>query len=192
MTGRFIVIEGLDGAGTTTQSALLADHLDATLTHEPTDRPIGRLIRRILQSDPGAAHPSTLPWLFAADRADHLVSTIEPALQAGRDVVSDRYYHSSLAYQSLSVPLEQVLSLNATFRAPDLTLFLDIPVDVACQRIANRKGEAELFEREDSLARIQARYDVVIAHLRQRGERIERIDATGTVAEIAEQIRGLL
>ncbi len=119
--GRFIVLEGLDGAGTTTQAALLAEWLGArgevVQTREPTAGPIGRLIRSSLRAEPDSPAETSLPWLFAADRAEHLTRVIEPALARGAWVISDRYYHSSLAYQSLVQPLERLLALNP-FRAP--------------------------------------------------------------------------
>ena len=105
---RLIVLEGLDGAGTTTQAKRLVEHLrtrggKAHLTREPSDGPIGRLIREMLTGEhaiPGQPiAQSTFGLLFAADRLDHLQREVEPQLAAGATVVSDRWYHSSLAYQ---------------------------------------------------------------------------------------------
>ena len=148
---RFIVMEGLDGAGTTTQVVELVRALEAagqpaTRTHEPTDGAVGRLIRATLRDQPDAADRRTLPWMFAADRADHLHRVVEPALADGRWVVSDRYLHSSLAYQSLELPLEQVFALNRAFRVPDLTLFIHVPVQVGLDRIEARGATRELYE----------------------------------------------
>ena len=143
----FLVLEGLDGAGTTTQSERLAQALSArgevVLTREPTDGPVGRIIREVLRGDQRAPTVDTLPWLFAADRADHLTRKVEPALRRGAYVVSDRYYHSSLAYQSLTLPLEDVSALNS-FRSPHITFFLDVPVDECLARIGKRGGEREI------------------------------------------------
>jgi dTMP kinase len=195
---RFLVLEGLDGAGTTTQAEILRAWLEsrghATLsTREPTDGPIGRVIRQVLRADPGAPDPRTLPWLFAADRADHLTRTVEPALAEGTIVLSDRYYHSSLAYQSLTMPLERVHALNAGFRAPDLTLFLDVPVDVCLDRIARRAAKTgektEIFEVRERLIQIDASYRVVLDLLRARGEPIAVLDGCEPPERVAAAIR---
>ena len=183
MSGRFIVIEGLDGAGTTTQAkrlaaALPADGLESLFTFEPTDRPIGRLIRGVLEHTDGALPMATLPWLFAADRCDHLHSQILPAVAEGSWVVCDRYTSSSLAYQSTAVPADVVWDLNRTFREPDLTVFLEVPAEVCIERIAARDPgrRPELFERLDRLTAIAQRYHQVIGALRDRGERVLWLD----------------
>ncbi len=193
----FLVLEGLDGAGTTTQTRHLAAWLRARgrsvhVTREPTAGPVGRIIRQVLQRAPDAPAEETLPWLFAADRADHLHREIEPALAAGSDVISDRYYHSSLAYQALTLPYPRVHALNADFRTPDLTLFVTVPVEVALTRIHARSavtGEApELYEQRDRLLAIAASYDAVLADLRARGEPIVTIDGAATEADVTAAI----
>ena len=182
MGGRFIVIEGLDGAGTTTQvdrvvSALAARRIATVATREPTDGPVGRLIRRVLRAEPDAPDVRTLPWLFAADRADHLYGKVLPTLDSGKWVVSDRYLHSSLAYQSLTLPLERVHALNADFLSPDLTFFLDVPVDVCLTRMDGR-SEREIFEHREQLEQISASYTRVLDFLEAKGQRIVRLDGT--------------
>jgi len=188
----FIVIEGLDGAGTTTQTALLAERLRASgrtvhTTREPTGGLIGQVLRRSLRGEPDAPPPSVLPWLFAADRADHLVREIEPALSRGEVVISDRYIPSSLAYQSLTLPLEEVFALNASFRVPDLTLFLEVPVDTCLLRIASRPSQ-EIFEERRQLEKIAKSYLQVCHFLRSRGERVVRIDGTASPSEVLEEL----
>jgi dTMP kinase len=188
----FIVIEGLDGAGTTTQTALLAERLRAGgrtvhTTREPTGGLIGQVLRRSLRGEPEAPSPSVLPWLFAADRADHLVREIEPALARGETVISDRYIPSSLAYQSLTLPLERVFALNADFRVPDLTLFLEVPVDTCLLRIADRPSQ-EIFEQKRLLDQISQSYTKVCHFLRGRGERVIRIDGTASPDEVLESL----
>ena len=190
--GRFIVIEGMDGAGTTTQVALLVERLgghgdSVVATREPTEGPIGRVLRAALRAEPGSPDIRTLPWLFAADRADHLQRTIEPYLERGSWVVSDRYYHSSLAYQSLTMPLDRVMALNADFRVPDLTVYLDVPVDVALDRIKDR-SEREIYEYREKLELVDARYRQVITVLGKRGDRIVVLDGTHPAREVSELI----
>lgn len=176
MGGRFVVIEGLDGSGGTTQARLLGQALpDALLTCEPTDGPVGRLIREVLAGRQAIAD-GVLPYLFAADRADHLARTVLPALEAGRLVVSDRYLHSSLAYQSLAVPLEQVERLNAAFPAPDLTVFLDLDPEACMVRIAARSPHRDRFETLEQLRAVGAAYELVLERRTALGESILRLD----------------
>src|SRR6478609_9377961 len=136
----FIVLEGIDGSGTTTQLDRLADHLAARgrrvhATREPSTGPVGRLLREILLG--GHRSPAGEPvdglamaLLFAADRRDHLTREITPALGAGADVVSDRYLLSSLAYQAQEAERDWVAGLARDVRVPDLTLLLDLPIEV--------------------------------------------------------------
>ncbi|MBN2798005.1 MAG: dTMP kinase [Deltaproteobacteria bacterium] len=191
----FLVLEGLDGAGTTTQSARLVQWLGGLglavqPTREPTGGPVGRLIRTTLRGEPGSPRVESLPWLFAADRADHLHRLVEPALARGAWVVSDRYLHSSLAYQSLTQPMEQVLALNATFRAPDLTLFLDVSVDACLRRIeARTDAPREIYEERERLERISALYQQGLDLLIARGDRVVRLEGELSVDEVSEAVR---
>jgi dTMP kinase len=195
--GRFIALEGLDGAGTTTQLERLAAHLGARLhaTREPSTGPIGREIRRHLQGpvDGIQLDPAALALLFAADRLDHLRREIEPQLERGVHVISDRYLLSSLAYQTLEVPRPDVLAYNTRARRPDLTLFIDVPVAVAEARRNQRGGAAEIFEERALQARVHKAYLAEIDALRAAGEPVAVIDGTpvpevvfGAVLEAAE------
>src|SRR5262249_12921185 len=142
----FIVLEGIDGSGTTTQLPRLQAHLEARgrpvhATREPSGGPVGRLLREILLGrhalpDGAPADGLAMALLFAADRRDHLRREIEPALAAGEDVVSDRYLMSSLAYQGEEAERAWVAELARGVRPADLTLLLDVPVEVAAQRRA--------------------------------------------------------
>lgn len=191
--GRFIVIEGLDGAGTTTQAerlcaALIARGVEVVRTAEPTKGPIGRMIRAVLRGEADAPSKASLPWLFAADRADHLASLVEPGVARGAWVVSDRYLPSSLAYQSLDHPVEQIASLNATFRAPDLLIMVDIDVDTALERIHARGEAREIFEERAALERIAARYAEVMPGLIARGWNVVHVDGAAPIDDVASQI----
>ena len=159
--GRFIVLEGIDGAGTTTHSKRLYKALrqrgtEVVHSFEPTNGPIGGLIRQVLQnrlgvSDHTGLRPfswSTMALLFAADRLDHLDSVVVPALADGRIVVSDRYDLSSLLYQSVTAPagdgvISWIRTLNERALRPDLTLVLDVSVDTAEKRRLQRSGRDE-------------------------------------------------
>ncbi len=197
MTGRFIVLEGLDGAGTTTQVACLAARLTAAgrtvlTTAEPSDLPLGRLIRETLKGHPDAPSRRALPWMFAADRADHLFRRVGPAIARGADVVSDRYLHSSLAYQSLELPMQDVHVLNQTFPTPHIVLFLRVPVDVALARIANRGQTTEIYEREEALRKVSKAYDQALLLRRSVGDRIEEIDGTTSPDTVADAVWALV
>jgi len=151
--GRFIVFEGSDGAGTTTQSRAAVQALTelgraALYTREPSDGPVGAFIRSILRGQVGErVSERTLAALFAADRRDHLDRVIEPALRRGVDVISDRYVLSSLAYQGVMTgEPEWVEAINAGVRGPDLTVLLDVPTDVAARRRSQREGPTERYE----------------------------------------------
>jgi len=168
VTGSLIAIEGIDGAGTTTQARLLVEWMNghglpAHHTWEPSQGPIGLLLREILRGqlerpiDLGA-----IALLFAADRLDHLAQEIRPRLEAGVHVVSDRYVYSSLAYQSLDHKLDWVATLNERAPEPDLTIYVRVPAELARERRQTRGAARELFEQDELQARIAARYDEIL------------------------------
>jgi dTMP kinase len=194
--GRFIVLEGLDGAGTTTQAERLAAALRAEghsvlTTREPSDGPIGTLIRQALTGRlvlPGGAGPlaqETLALLYAADRTDHLKARVLPALEVGQIVISDRYVLSSLAYQGASLSMAWVEAANGYAVAPDLTLFVHVSPAVAAQRRAARGGAKELFE-EDALQRKIARQYEEAIRRREAQEKIVRINGDQPVEAVTE------
>ena len=177
----FIVLEGLDGAGTTTQMKLLADRLaregtNHFATWEPTDGHVGKLIRSILHREV-PARPETVALLFAADRNEHVHAPdigIAARAARGETVVCDRYLFSSLAYQSQACDPEFVRSLNAGFPLPELLLFLDTPVEVCQERLASR-GREELYDGHGFQSRVRAEYLRALERYHSSGMRIERI-----------------
>lgn len=185
-----IVLEGLDGAGTTTQverlaSALRAEGHPVLTTREPSDGPVGVLIRqaltgRLVLPGSGPIAPETLALLYAADRTDHLRAKVLPALEAGQVVLSDRSVLSSLAYQGASLPMEWVESINAHAVPADLTLFVTVPIEVAARRRAARGGPEELFDAEEKQRRISKQYEAAI-RLRGKREHVVRIDGDQSV-----------
>ncbi|HEY1557539.1 MAG TPA: dTMP kinase [Kofleriaceae bacterium] len=193
MTGRLIVIEGLDGAGTTTQARRLVDHLTARgvpahLTREPSDGPIGKLIREMLVGAHAIAghklSQGTFGLLFAADRLDHLQREVEPALARDAIVVSDRWYHSSLAYQGTGADRDWIAQLNSRARRPDLTLFLQVSPEIAARRRAAAGRAQELFEDLAMQQEVDAGYRATIAELLAAGEAIETIDGEATEDQV--------
>ncbi len=185
LAGRFIVLEGIDGAGTTTQLERLATHFGARLhaTREPTTGPIGKEIRRHLAGpvEGVSLDPTALALLFAADRLDHWQREIAPRLQGGVHVVSDRYLLSSLAYQTLGVERDVVASFNRFAERPDLTIYVDAPIDVAEQRRAARGGPAEIFEQRALQERVREAYLKEVAALRTTGAPLVEIDGTAPI-----------
>jgi dTMP kinase len=195
--GRFLVLEGLDGAGTTTQSRRLAELLRAGgrrvhVTAEPSTGPLGGLARLVLSRRLGGAPGSAsgfdagaLALLFAADRLDHVAAEIAPRLAAGEDVVCDRFTLSSLAYQSLTCgDVAWVEAVNARARTPDLTLFLRVSPDVALARRAAETGGAELFEVPAFQREVARAYEVCVERLRRRGEQVMVVEGESPVEEV--------
>jgi len=190
---RFVVLEGLDGAGTTTQSALLQEAVQrrgerCLATREPTGGPIGRLIRAVLRGDL-QMDPCTLALLFAADRSEHLYAAdgIVATLQAGGYVVCDRYLFSSLVYQSLECSAAYVAALNVRFPLPRHLLFIDTPPRQCQQRVAARQRR-ELFEELPLQQRLLERYLAVLRQFADRGVTVRRIDGSGSRAAVFARV----
>jgi len=176
--GIIVAIEGIDGSGTTTQAELLAEALrssgrEVVRTFEPSDGPIGRLIRDALTDEAGLG-PAPLALLFAADRLEHLDRRVRPAVARGAVVLTDRSVVSSLAYQGLELPEGWVASINARAPYPDRVLWLDVPVETCLERIGGRGRSRDRYERRELLCRLHTRY----AALAASDPRIHRIDGT--------------
>jgi len=196
-SGCFIAIEGLDGSGGTTQVGRLVTAVGAlrhevVRTREPTPGPVGTLIRAALGANTPASSlgDGVLPFLFAADRQDHLDRLIGPALARGAVVITDRYVPSSLAYQGMSIGVEAAFALNASFRAPHLTVVLEVPPDECMRRIEARGEARERFEDRERLALVRAAYTDGLALLEARGDHIVRVDGTLPIDVLAELIWG--
>lgn len=195
----FIVIEGIDGCGSTTQAQRLVAALarrghDARLTREPSDGPVGGLIRQVLERRL-EARPEGLSWagmalLFAADRLDHVDAEIEPALSAGAIVVSDRYDLSSLAYQSVTSTERDAVAwirqLNRRARRPDLTIVIDVAPEIAERRRAERGGAEELFEKRELQRRLAEVYRD--AERLVPDDRLVHISGDGSPEQIEAQV----
>ncbi len=160
--GIFIVLEGPDGSGQSTQTELLArwfkkNNRRVFVTKEPTNSLIGGIIRSILKKE-WQVDMKTLQLLFAADRAYHLRAEIEPFLKKGIDVISDRYILSTLAFGSLEEELKWLKEINSKFLEPDLTFILNVPGKVCAERIARSRFSFEIFETADKLEKIRNNY----------------------------------
>jgi dTMP kinase len=197
--GRFLVLEGLDGAGTTTQAARLGAWLAGRgrkvhLTAEPSRGPIGTQVRHVLSgrlrgTGGGEFDPRALALLFAADRLDHWESEIRPRLEEGADVGSDRYVLSSLAYQAVATgDADWVAAINGRAPPPDLTLFLGVRPAVALRRRYAATAEREIFEVPAFQRRVHRAYGRALARIESGGQRVARLDGEEPVDAVTAAI----
>jgi dTMP kinase len=189
----FIVLEGIDGAGTSTQIGILGRALELAsrphwTTYEPTDRPEGLIIRSILRGEL-RRDGGTLARLFAADRNEHVYGALGIAERIGRGetVVCDRYVLSSLAYQGAACGLELPLELNRRFPLPELLLYFDVAPDISLGRIADRPSR-DIFEEAPFQSRVRAMYEKALELYADGPMRIVRVDASRPLAEVAETV----
>ncbi|WP_290818724.1 dTMP kinase [Halovivax sp.] len=180
-----VTLEGIDGSGkTTVWEALVAEFPDATFTREPTDSRYGDAVYESIADED--ADPLAELFLYTADHADHLARVIEPALERGDLVISDRYADSRYAYQGATLegeidrPMAYVRGIHAAFTIePDLTLYFDLDPETA----AARAGSTNKFERADYLARVRENYEHLLEH---DPHRFVRIDATQPPEDVIE------
>lgn len=196
--GKFIVIEGLDGSGKSTQARLLAEKLTAAgrrahCTAEPTSSALGGLIRDSL----AGAYPRSVEEIAALFLADRIAHNVDPSrgfgrwLDAGEDVVCDRYYHSSFAYQGSETDLNWVIDMHLqcpAIRRPDLCVFLDLEPAGAVARLDTGRDTREIYENERKLAQAREKYFRVFQLLARRGEAIAVVDAAGDMETVAEAV----
>lgn len=194
----FIVLEGLDGSGTTTQlnnlyNTLLEGGIKCEKTFEPTDNEIGKLIRQILRKEINK-EPKTISKLFTADRYEHIYGKngIKENCEMGIYVICDRYLFSSLAYQSPECGYDFVKEINSYFPLPEYLFFIDVDVDT-CQERINSRGEAvELFEASDYQKSVDNYYRKALDDFKDSGMKIFKIDGKQTPKEITKQIADLI
>lgn len=194
--GRFMVLEGIDGAGTTTQLDRLTGWLrgrgeQVHRTFEPSDGPIGRHIRTVLRGECRTPPHDAIALLFAADRLDHLAAEVEPNLAAGVHVLCDRYAGSSYAYQGSHSDAGWVRVVNGHARMPDLTIYVRVDADTALRRIGARDGDRrELFEQREVLGRIVTAYDAIYGVSGPPELPAIVVDGTRTPDEVFDACRG--
>ena len=196
---KFIVFEGIDGAGKTTQIQLLAAALEergikCNVSAEPTKLPIGVEIRKRL-SGAIPTTPIEMAELFASDRAMHNTHAecgINKLLSDGITAISDRYYYSSMAYQGADIGLPKVKELNLgnpDIRHPDLCIFLDLTPDVSLKRINSAGREStEIYETYEILEKTRNKFFEILDTMEEMGDKIVKIDASGSIEEVAEKI----
>lgn len=205
--GMFIVFEGIDGSGTTTQAELLNNYFlknekSCHLTSEPSSGPIGNIIRQAFKRrltlskgtnpyiDKGNLFDEQMAYLFAADRHDHLYNEVDGVIKLinqGTTVISTRYYFSSYAYHCNSdTDFELIANLNSRFPKPDLVIYLNNMVSVSIDRIRNRAFK-DKYENEKKLNQVKINYDKILKDY--EGKKLI-IDATDSIDEIHKIIVG--
>jgi dTMP kinase len=192
----FVVLEGPDGSGTSTQLEQLRRRFAESgpgrpplhAGAEPTEGELGRIIRRALRGEP-ALLPETLARLFAADRGEHPTGRGGLVERAGRGelVICDRYVPSSLVYQGLECGEELPRNLNESFPAPELIFFFDLDPRIAEERIGGRK-ERDIYERLDFQMKVRERYREILPAFCARGSALVRLDAAAAEEEVAGQL----
>jgi dTMP kinase len=194
----FAVFEGGDGSGTTTQLSTLSDRFKSVKkpvffpTFEPTDGHIGKLIRTALKKETSLM-PETLAFLFAADRNEHLHGPdgILARTSRGELVVSDRYVLSSLVYQGIECGDELPYSLNSRFPAPETIIFMDIEPETALVRMKDRPSR-EIYDYLEFQTLVREKYISSLGIYREAGVRVEVIDASKNIQEIANRVWSII
>jgi len=202
MQSLFVVFEGIDGSGTSTQARLLESYfleqkIPAVLSPEPTNGPIGQLLRTSLQTNLLKIADKTkfdeqMAYLFASDRHYHLYNETDGVFQLirqGFHVLTPRYYFSSLAYNSNNQQeYNFVLQLNQRFPHPDLVIYLDIPVEVSLKRLQERQ-QLEVYENAEKLQIVRKNYQAIFANYNSN---LLQIDGTQSTISIHETIKNYL
>lgn len=195
---KFIVIEGADGAGTTTQAKALSamivekNNTMPLVTNEPYQGHIHDLIRKILSGqEEYQQYRESLIWLWMADRDYHIRDFIQPTLKSGLDVISDRYIPSTMAYQSEDKRFSEYDIYNlhhmARFPKPNLTVYIKVPVEISLQRLSGRSSQ-EIFEKQEFLIDLYHRYEETFSILKIEGWNILEVDGSQSQEIITEQI----
>lgn len=191
---RFIVLEGIDGSGTSTQLKKLSDFftansIDHHLCCEPTDNSIGMLIRQILKGEMKVT-TETLALLFAADRNEHVYGRngIIENHQAGKWIICDRYLFSTLAYQRTGMKIEKLYQLNKDFPLPEITFFVNTPAESADQRVSARNETREIYETLQLQKNIVNNYFSAFELFEKTGMKLSVIDGEQTIATVTSKI----
>lgn len=192
----FIVFEGIDGAGTSTQiKKLVESNPDLFVaTAEPTNGETGKFLRKMLAGD-FTVDEKTNAYLFAADRCEHIFGKggVKELCESGKIVVSDRYFFSSMAYQSVSCGEELPKLLNSPFPLPEYLFFFEINPEISLARVNSRNEKKEIYEKLDVQKKIAAQYEKVISSYEKdssaSGMKIIRINAADSIENIAALIK---
>ena len=203
MKSLFIVFEGIDCSGKSTQAQLLKDYFEAKnaqaiLSPEPSSGPIGNLIReilknRVLLTEDRQKFDEQMAYLFAADRHDHLYNDVDGVFKLIAQqihVISTRYYFSSLAYNAHSQEeFEFVSRLNYRFPNPDLLIYIDISVEAALARLSQNRTSLEVYENQEKLAKVSRNYQVI---LKNYSGLLCKVDGTASANAIHQNITNFI
>ena len=187
--GKYLAFEGWEASGKSTQARLLSQRLDAVLTREPGGTALGLAIRDLLLGDGPAPTERAEALLFAADRAQHLAEVVEPALAEGRDVVTDRSYGSTLAYQGYGrgQSIEELMRLvewTSGGVLPELVVFLTVGVDTADDRLGDQRDRME-SEDVDFAQRVVEGFGALAE---ADPDRWVVVDGAGSIEEVAQRV----
>ncbi len=184
--GVFVCIEGIDASGKSTQARWLVRNLrrrgfEAIYTTEPSEGEVGSFIRRYVLQRKRRVPAVVEALLFAVDRVDHVESKIEPALESGKIVVSDRYVYSSLAYQGAAgLDIGWIKQINRMALPPDLAIYIDVPPEVVVKRMRRRRSVMENLENQRRVREVYMKF------VRER--RLVLVDGNGPASEVAQNI----
>ena len=194
----FIVFEGIDGAGTSTQIKKIVESNPEkyVATAEPTTNETGKFLRRMLAGE-FKVDEKTSSYLFAADRCEHIYGEkgVINMLKQGKTVVSDRYFFSSLAYQSVSCGKELPRLVNSPFPLPEYLFYFDINPEISLARVTSRGEKTEIYEQIDMQKKTADLYEEVISEYeadKSSGMKVIRVDATKSIDEVAAFIADCL
>ncbi|MDR2842028.1 MAG: dTMP kinase [Spirochaetaceae bacterium] len=192
----FVVFEGCDGGGRSTQLELLRERFSNkannkcgfTATFEPTDGELGQTIRKALAGKI-SLNAQTLAYLFAADRNEHLFGEngIEKIARNGNLVVCDRYVLSSLVYQGIECGDELPKLLNERFPAPEMTIFFDIDMQTAQKRMEDRQVK-DIFEKLNFQIKVRERYKIFLEQFEKNGGTVYTVDSSKSIAEVEQEV----
>jgi len=198
--GKFIVFEGLDGSGKTTQLKRLAAHfakqaqgVSFLATKEPTDGTLGNLARHVLLGDTPLS-TDAFALLFAADRVEHIIREVQPALEAGTFVLCDRFVYSNMAFQGTALPQEVIASYNeraVSLATPDLTIFIDVSPEECTRRIVSTRKNLEIYDGMEFAREIRNLY---MKAFECYGERmpVKIVDGNMSEDEVFEQLLAIV
>ena len=193
----FIVIEGIDGSGKSTQIQMLNDKFKAegkasVVTHEPTDGPVGKMIRSVLNREI-EMDPAALAALYLADRLDHITNKqygMLAQLNEGYHVISSRYYYSSYAFQGEFVSLNWLIAANSlckSFLKADITFYLNIDPEISLQRLKDSREKLDIFENKEKQIKTHEEF-LNAFEITNEGENIIILDGSLSEKEIHEEI----
>ncbi|NLI93649.1 MAG: dTMP kinase [Peptococcaceae bacterium] len=196
--GKFIVFEGIDGSGISTQTGRLRSYLEtehqikAILAKEPSEGPVGTLIRQVLSGRMQGINDSSLALLFAADRIDHNNNKIIPVLEKGDYVICDRYLWSTYAYQGRKNDDSWLKEINKYAYRPDLTIFIRVRPETSLQRITGSRFQTEIFEKLDILQQVFDNYLKLCKEWVAAGQEVIEIDGEREPEIVENEIRSVV